>query len=595
MHLQRRTRNKDGKRYEYWELVESYRTQRGPRRRSVAYLGVVGPGERLGVKLAAQGQAGNTEGSIFDETEPEWVEVDTKRVRVERTRGFGGAWMGLELMKMLGLPEFLRDIMPLGLEDIPWWAMSLILVLCRLCDASSELRIAEHLYERSALPDLLGVPIEKVNDDRLYRSLDKLLLHKSELESYLAGRLGELFGLQYDLLLYDVTSTYFEGECKSNDQARRGYSRDHRGDCKQVTIALVVSRCGMPLGYEVFEGSRHDSTTVEYIVEIIESRYGRADRIWVMDRGMTSEENIAYLREGGRRYILGTPKSELKKFDRQLVDGNWTDIHEGLEVKLCPCADGEETFILCRSAKRREKENAMHERFERRIEEGLAKMEQTCTKKRYRPTMIAQRVGRLLEKNSRAAGLFNVDVQTDERGAAKLVWSKVDAWRDWASLSEGCYILRSNVNDWSAQDLWKAYIQLTEAESAFRIHKSDLNLRPIWHQKKERVHAHILVCFLAYVIWKTLAQSCRASGLGDEPRKVFDEIAQIQMVDVVLPTKSGIEIWRRCVARPTKHQAILLQHLRLRLPTNLKVAENVAQTSIAQTATSRSKSALLPG
>jgi len=595
MHLQRRTRNKDGKRYEYWELVESYRTQRGPRRRSVAYLGVVGPGERLGVKLAAQGQAGNTEGSIFDETEPEWVEVDTKRVRVERTRGFGGAWMGLELMKMLGLPEFLRDIMPLGLEDIPWWAMSLILVLCRLCDASSELRIAEHLYERSALPDLLGVPIEKVNDDRLYRSLDKLLLHKSELESYLAGRLGELFGLQYDLLLYDVTSTYFEGECKSNDQARRGYSRDHRGDCKQVTIALVVSRCGMPLGYEVFEGSRHDSTTVEYIVEIIESRYGRADRIWVMDRGMTSEENIAYLREGGRRYILGTPKSELKKFDRQLVDGNWTDIHEGLEVKLCPCADGEETFILCRSAKRREKENAMHERFERRIEEGLAKMEQTCTKKRYRPTMIAQRVGRLLEKNSRAAGLFNVDVQTDERGAAKLVWSKVDAWRDWASLSEGCYILRSNVNDWSAQDLWKAYIQLTEAESAFRIHKSDLNLRPIWHQKKERVHAHILVCFLAYVIWKTLAQSCRASGLGDEPRKVFDEIAQIQMVDVVLPTKSGIEIRRRCVARPTKHQAILLQHLRLRLPTNLKVAENVAQTSIAQTATSRSKSALLPG
>jgi transposase len=596
MHLQRRTRNKDGRKYEYWELVESYRTQRGPRRRSVAYLGVAGPGERLGVKLAAQDEAGNTQGSIFDDdVEPQWVEVDTKRVRVERTRQFGGAWLGLELMKMLGLPEFLRDIMPLGLEDIPWWAMSLILVLCRLCDASSELRIAEHLYERSALPDLLGVPIEKVNDDRLYRSLDKLLIHKPELEIYLANRLGELFGLQYDLLLYDVTSTYFEGECKSNDQARRGYSRDHRGDCKQVTIALVVSRCGMPLGYEVFEGSRHDSTTVEYIVEMIESRYGRADRIWVMDRGMTSEENIAYLREGGRRYILGTPKSELRKFERQLVDGNWTDIHEGLEVKLCPSADGEETFILCRSAKRREKENAMHERFERRISDGLTKMEQTCTKKRYRPTMMAQRVGRLLEKNSRAAGLFNVDVQTDERGAAKLVWSKVDAWRDWASLSEGCYILRSNVNDWSAEDLWKAYIQLTEAESAFRIHKSDLNLRPIWHQKKERVHAHILVCFLAYVIWKTLARSCSASGLGDEPRKVFDEIAQIQMVDVVLPTKSGIDIRRRCVARPTKHQAILLQHLRLSLPTNLKLAENVAQTSTTQTATLRSKSALLPG
>ena len=237
----------------------------------------------------------------------------------------------------------------------------------------------------------------------------------------------------------------------------------------------------------------------------------------------------------------------------------------------------------------------MRERFERRIEDGLTKMEQMCAKKRYKPTLIAQRIGRLLEKNSRAAGLFKVDVVTDERGAAKLVWSKVDAWRDWASLSEGCYILRSNVNDWSAEDLWKAYIQLTEAESAFRIHKNDLNLRPIWHQKKERVHAHILVCFLAYVIWKTLARSCSASGLGDEPRKVFDEIAQIQMVDVVLPTKSGIDIRRRCVARPTKHQAILLQHLRLSLPTNLKVAENVAQTSTTQTATLRSKSALLPG
>jgi transposase len=329
----------------------------------------------------------------------------------------------------------------------------------------------------------------------------------------------------------------------------------------------------MPLGYEVFDGNRHDSTTVEEMVEKIELRYGKADRIWVMDRGMMSEENIAYLREGGRRYILGTPKSELKRFERQLVDGNWTDIRDGLEVKLCPSADGDETFILCRSAKRREKENAMHERFERRIEEGLAGMEQTCKGKRYKPTMIAQRVGRLLERNSRAAGLFKVDVQTDERGAAQLVWSKVEAWRDWASLSEGCYILRSNVNDWSAEELWKAYIQLTEAESAFRTHKGDLSLRPIWHQRRERVQAHIMVCFLAYVLWKTLARLCSASGLGDDPRKVLDEIAQIQMMDVALPTKSGIEIRRRCVARPTKHQAILLQHLGLSLPTHLPVVE----------------------
>ncbi len=246
---------------------------------------------------------------------------------------------------------------------------------------------------------------------------------------------------------------------------------------------------------------------------------------------------------------------------------------ERLGVKLCPSADGEETFILCRSARRGEKERAMRERFERRIEEGLAKMEESCKKKRYKPTLIAQRIGRLLEKNSRAAGLFKADVQTDGDGAARLAWSKVDAWRDWASLSEGCYILRSNVNDWSAEELWRAYIQLTEAESAFRIHKSDLSLRPIWHQRTERVQGRILVCFLAYVPWKTLARLCSASGLGDEPRKVLDEIGQIQMVDVALPTKTGVEIRKRCVARPTKHQAILLQRLRLSLPTHLKAVE----------------------
>lgn len=571
MYIRKRSVKKNGRIYEYWELVESERTERGPRQRSIAYLGVMEPGARAGMKLAADDQAGHAQGFLFDE--PEWVEVDTKRVRVERTRGFGGAWLGLELCKVLGLPDFLRSVMACGLEDIPWWAMSLVLVLCRLCDASSELRIAEHLYERSALPDLLGVPVGKVNDDRLYRSLDKLLGHKEALEVHLKNRMGDLFGLEYDLILYDVTSTYFEGMAEKNEQAKRGYSRDHRGDCKQVCIALVVSRCGMPLGYEVFDGNRHDSTTVEEIVEMIERRYGKADRIWIMDRGMTSEENIAFLREGDRRYILGTPKSELKKFEMQLLEGNWTDIRKGLEVKLCPSEGGEETFILCRSAKRQEKEHAMHERFERRIEDGLAKMQETCAKKRYKPTLIAQRVGRLLEKNSRAAGLFKVDVETDERGAARLVWSKADEWRDWASLSEGCYLLRSNVNDWSAEELWKAYIQLTEAEAAFRIHKSDLSLRPIWHQKTERVQAHILVCFLAFVLWKTLGRLCSKAGLGDEPRKVLDEIAQIQTVDVVMPTKSGTEIRRRCVARPTKHQAILLHYLGLKLPTHLKVTE----------------------
>lgn len=573
MFLRKCRQRKNGQDYTYWQLVESCRTERGPRQRVIAHLGDLDEAGRIGMKEAA---SGNTEhmhqGSLFEDTEPRWAEVDISRVRVERTRDFGGAWLCMQVIETLGLVEFIDGIMPRGREEIPWSYMSLVLVLSRLCDPSSELRIAEHIYERTALGDLLGIPVEKVNDDRLYRALDALLPHKGVVEQYLKERLGELFKIEYDLLLYDVTSTYFEGQCASNDQAKRGYSRDHRPDCKQVCIALVVSKCGMPFAYELFDGNRHDSTTVEEIVTSIQSKYGSADRIWVMDRGMTSEDNIEFLKENGQRYILGTPKASLRRFESQLLEQGWDTVHEGLEVKLCSCPDGAETFILCRSAQRREKEKAMHDRFEKRIEEGITKIADSCTKKRQKPIAVAQCVGKLLGTNTRAAGLFSIDVK-DVDGRAEVVWSKVDAWRDWSNLSEGCYLLRSNIMDWTGEDLWKAYIQLTQAEAAFRIHKSDLSIRPIWHQKKERVQAHILVCFLAFVLWKTLGQMCRAAGLGDEPRKVLDEISQIQMVDVVFPTKSGINIRRRCVAQPTKHQSILLQQLGLTLPTHLRVYE----------------------
>jgi transposase len=573
MFLRKCRQRKDGRDYAYWQLVESYRTECGPRQRVVCHLGDLEEAARIGVREAASGNSERVhQKGLFAYVEPRWVEVDASRVKVERTRFFGGAWLGLEIAEKLGLIEFLESVMPRGREEISWSMMSLVLVLSRLSDPSSELRIAEHLYERSALGDLLGVPAGKVNDDRLYRALDAVLPFKVELEKHLKSRLGELFSLEYDLLLYDVTSTYFEGECQGNGEAARGYSRDHRPDCKQVTIALVVSKCGMPLGYEVFAGNRNDSTTVEEIVETVESKYGAANRIWVMDRGMVSEENVEFLRERGQRYILGTPKSQLKIFERELVSGGWTSVREGLEVKLCRCPGGEETLILCRSTDRREKERAMHERFEKRIEAGLEKIASGCRRKRQKAVAVAERVGRLMERNTRAAGLFKVDVKEVD-GRAEVSWSKVDAWREWSNLSEGCYLLRSNITDWSAEELWKAYIQLTQAEAAFRIAKSDLIIRPIWHQKAERVRAHILVCFLAYVLWKTLSQMCQRAGLGDEPRKVLDEIAQIQMVDVVLPTKQGINIRRRCVAQPTKHQAILLQLLGLTLPTHLKVYE----------------------
>ena len=566
-------RKKNGKRHAYWALVESYRTERGPRQRVVSYLGQLDERGRLGVKYAVGGSGRTYQKSLFTDIEPEWVEVDLKRVRVERCADFGGPWLGLELLKELGLDSLFKGVMPAGREDVQWSLMSMVLVISRLCDPSSELHIAEHFYEHTALSDLLGIPAEKINDDRLYRALDRLLPHKETLQVHLKNRLGELFDLEYDLLLYDITSTYFEGQCNGNPLARRGYSRDHRGDCKQVCIGLVVSKCGMPLGYEIFAGNRADVTTVEDIVEKMESRYGKADRIWVMDRGMVSEENIEFLKEGKRRYIVGTPKGMLKKFEKELLSEDWDTVHKGLEVKLCSSPNGEETFILCRSDDRRQKEKAMHERFEKRIEDGLRKIEESCRKRRYKPVTIAKRLGKLPGRNSRSAGLFQTDVIVGADGRAKLVWSKTQAWRNWADLSEGCYLLRSNVNDWDARELWKAYIQLTEAEAAFRIHKSDLKIRPIWHQKAERVEAHILVCFLAYVLWKTLGQMCSLGGLGDEPRRVLEEIARIKAVDVVLPTKTGREIRRRCVSRPTDHQAILLHHLGLTLPSNLPLID----------------------
>jgi hypothetical protein len=560
---------KNGKRHAYWALVKSERLECGPRQRVIAYLGQMDKRGRLAMKRAAEG-SDSAQRELFDDDPPEWIEVDAKRVHTENSRAFGGPWLGRELMLQLGLIDFLNKAIPSGREDVPWPTMAMILVLSRLCEPSSELAIAEEHYEKSAMADLLGVPADKVNDDRLYRALDALLPHKAALEVHLKERLGELFALKYDLLLYDVTSTYFEGEAAANDLAAYGYSRDKRPDCKQICIALVVSRCGMPLGYEIFAGNTTDSTTVQQIVETIERRYGSADRIWVMDRGMVSRENVDFLRQSGRRYILGTPRPMLKAYQRQLVGGTWQAIREGLEVMLCPSSDGTETFILCRSADRREKEKAMHARFEKRIEAGLVKIEQSCRARRHKDTAIAERIGRLMQKNSRAASMFTWSVH-DEGGRTILTWSKDEAKREWAALSEGCYLLRSNVPDWSAEELWNAYMQLTEAEAAFRIQKSDLEIRPIWHQKTERVEAHVLVCFLAYVLWKTLAQLCKRAGLGDEPRRVFSALCGITSTDVVLPTRDGRNVRMRCIERPDDHQVILLEHLGLRLPSRLPI------------------------
>ena len=578
MYLRHTTLRKDGKVHRYWRLVRSVRVGRKVIQQTVAHLGELDPEGRARAKALARAITGDREQSDLFEpgVAEEAIPVRLKRIRLERGRRFGDVWLGWTLWRALHLDEVLERLLPEGREAVPWSTMAAVLILARVCEPSSELHIAEDWYRRTALEDLLALPAPLVNDDRLYRALDRLLPHKRTLEQHLVARLGELFALDYDLLLYDVTSTYFEGQAEGNPLAQRGYSRDHRPDCKQVCLALVVTRDGVPLGYEVFAGNRTDVTTVEEIVEAMEARYGVAQRIWVMDRGMTSEDNLEWLRESGRGYLVGTPKTELRKWARQIADArDWHAVRDGIEAKQCVGPEGAETFVLVRSIERREKERAMHERFCRRIEAGLERLGQRVRRARrpLDPRRLERQLGRLLERNQRAAGRYVIDFVPDPTVPAgvRLAWTARPEWDDWARWSEGCYVLRTNVADWTPEDLWRTYIQLTDAEAAFRIQKSELGLRPIWHQRADRVEAHILVCFLAYVLWKTLEQWQQRAGLGQSPRTILEELRGIQSTDVVLPTEDGREIRLRCVVRPDAAQAALLDRLGLELPERLRI------------------------
>ena len=585
MYLRHTTRKKNGKTHVYWQLVRSVRHGRKVVQETVAQLGELDAEGRARAQALARGITGDAAVSsqrhLFDaDDQLDAVPVKLGKVRLERSRGFGAVWLGWLLWQALKLDELCRALLPPGRESVAWAEVVAILVIGRLCEPSSELHLAEQWYRTTALEDLLKIPAESVYDERLYRTLDRVLPHKEAIEQHLVKRFGELFDLDYELLLYDVTSTYFEGQCADASIAQRGYSRDHRPDCVQVNIALVVTRDGMPLGYEIFPGNTVDVTTVEEIVSAMERRFGKAKRVWVMDRGMVSAENIAWLNDTGRRYVIGTPRSELKRWARQLADrSDWRRLREDVEVKICRGPEGNETFLLCRSAARVEKERAMHERFSKRIEAGLESMARRIAKSKRRLDrgVLERQIGRLLERHARAAARYSISIQDDPThdSGLRLKWSAHPEWDEWANLSEGTYILRSNVNEWSDEELWKTYTQLTEAEAAFRIHKSELAIRPVWHQKASRIKAHILVCFLGYALWKTLQQWQSRAGLGDSPRTIIIELSRITAADVVLPLADGSarELRIRCVVRPDPSQAILLDRLGLKLPERLRAPQ----------------------
>ena len=588
MYLRHTTRKKDGKIHTYWRLVRCVRRGGKVVQETVAQLGELDAAGRASARQLARRMTGRAadQQELFEVSpEAETVAIRLDQVRLERSRSFGEVYLGWTLWRGLELDRVLEELLPPGREEVPWARMAALLVIARLCEPTSELAIAERWYRSTALEDVLGVSVDLVNDDRLYRALDRLLPHKQALEGHLRAKLGELFELDYDLLLYDVTSTYFEGLCPHNELAQRGHSRDYRPDCQQVCLALVVSREGLPLGYEVFAGNQVDVKTVQQIVGTMEARFGLAKRIWVMDRGMVSQANVAWLQQSGRRYLLGACRAELKRWKKELLDErDWNVVREGVEVKLCQGPDGEELFVLCRSRERIEKEKAMHERFSERIKTALKTLQQRLERSRspLDRSLIDRQIGRLLERNRRAAQRFQIDLTADPAlpSGLRLAWSVRTPWDEWAQVSEGCYVLRTNVTDWTSEQLWQAYIQLTQAEAAFRIQKSDLALRPIWHQKTQRVQAHILVCFLAYVLWKTLEQWAHRAGLGHSPRTLLAELAQLRSADIVLPTaeRESRELRIRCVVRPDRIQGDLLDRLGLRLPERLRISP--AQTQM---------------
>lgn len=600
MYLRRHRRTTNGATYEYWTLVQSRRTASGPRQHTVATLGKL-PGldenfragwESLDALLEGAQPAKQLEfaGRPQPPVPPLWREVDVRGVRVERVRDFGEVYLALSLWRRLGLHTLLNELIPSGREDVPWERIACLLTIARFCAQPSELGVAERWYARTALEDLLGVSWDKINDDRLYRGLDELHAHKEELTQHLLARYQSWFGVGFEFLIYDVTSTFFEGQAKGNAKAARGYSRDSRPDCKQVCIGLVVSPEGLPLAYEVFAGNRNDVTTVEEIITVMEEKYGKAQRVWVMDRGMVSEENIEFLRERNAQYIVGTPKAQLRQFEKELLEEtDWTAVRQGVEVKLLPHPDGKgtEQFVLCRSTARREKEKAMLARQEQRLWQKLLEIHQSLERKPAPADVIERRVGKWLGRSPSAEKLFEVEVLRNQTGqACGLSAACVVDRRQWAAQAQGAYLLRTNCAEQDAAKVWHWYLQLQQAESAFRCAKSDLSLRPIFHHKTERVEAHILVCFLSLALWRVLEQWMSGKGLGTCARQLIGEIATIKSLDVILPvrTAEGVnELRLRTVARPERMVAQLLQGLGLSLPGQSRIIENAVANVVQKT------------
>jgi len=575
MFLRSHRRVKDGKEHRYFSVEESRRLQSGKVvQRRVLYLGEINDTQQAAWRKTLE---------VFDEREQRYrtlslfpedreipadavasIQVKLNEMALRRPRAFGNCWLGCELWRQLELDWFWRRRLPRGREGVAWADVLKLLVVNRLIDPGSEFRLHRQWFDRSAMDELLGRDFAVAEKDRLYRCLDRVLAHKQELFVHLKQRWQDLFDEEFDLLLYDLTSTYVEGEAEEIPKAKHGYSRDGRFDCKQVVIALVVTPRGFPLAYEVMEGNTSDRTTLRGFLAKIEHTYGKARRVWMMDRGIPKEEVLAEMRAPGREtfYLVGTPRGKIKQYEKRWLELPWRKVRDSVEVKLF--AEAGEMYVLAKSEGRRAKEMAIRRQKLARLLWKLRAMRRSCPPR----DQLLMRIGAAKTEAGRAYGFVKITLPNEGQPITRQNFTfRLDRKKlAEAELRDGHYLLRTNLTGEDPAVLWDRYIQLTQIELAFKCLKSELGLRPLYHQLEHRVEAHILVAFLAYCLMVTLKNRLQAHAPGLTAGAVLEKLATIQMLDVWFPTTDGRWLVMPRYTEPEADQALLLHKLKLRLP-----------------------------
>ena len=586
MFLRHTKRKKDGKEHRYWSIVENRRVGGGRVvQRPLLYLGEINDSQELAwrksIAVLEEGAAAPRPLSLFPEDRCEGVLPDAAVVRLKlaelrlcRPRQWGGCWLAVNLWRELALDRFWAERLGPSRKGTRWHQVLLLLATYRLLAPGSEWRLHRQWFEGSAMADLLGEDVGLAEIHKLYRCHDRLLEHKQALFDHLVGRWRDLFNVSFDVLLYDLTSTYFESDppFPEGDKRRHGYSRDHRGDCVQVIIALVVTPEGLPLAYEVLPGNTADNTTLKDFLARIVAQYGKARRIWLMDRGVPTEAVLAEMRAADPpvQYLVGTPKGRLTRLEKGLVDKPWHDARPGVQVKLLP-QDGE-LYVFAQSTDRVAKERAIRRR---QLKWLWGRLKQLAGMKLSREELL-MRLGAARKQARTAWRLIAIEVAAD---SAALSYRLDRAKLRRARRREGRYLLRTNLTDDDPARLWGLYLQLVSVEEAFRNLKGDLAIRPIFHQDAARIEAHIFIAFLAYCLHVTLGRRLHALAPGLTPRSAIEKFAAVQMIDLHIPTTDGRELLLTRYTEPEPELALLLDKLKFVLPAQPEPKISAAQTA----------------